>query len=357
MFNKNILKIFLFAALISALAINGAYAESVTAEVLSLDNIPSDTGTARITLRILDGKSTGDTLIYTQHLWGHSHYDPQFEVGKQFTAQILRSESGEFNRLNLHQERKDWKLVILFVIVSIVLFLVGRWEGLLGLVSTGITVGLIYGLFFPWVEIPDTIIPLGTFVCLATIVITVILIMRGSKPTIPAIGALIAVFGLITIATVIGFDYLKLNASQARHSRLIISWLNNPGALKNLLIFGIVIGTLGALMDVAVVISSSIHEIVRDAPEIAWTEAYRSGIRIGREILSTMVNTLVFAYMGILLPILLGFRIFDLSWLQFLHFDFVGIEILRISIGLMGLSLIIPVTSLFSAVWFRRNRP
>jgi uncharacterized membrane protein len=77
-------------------------------------------------------------------------------------------------------------------------------------------------------------------------------------------------------------------------------------------------------------------------------------MHVGGEILSTMVNTLVFAYMGVLFPILLSLQIFELSWIRFLNYHFMGIEILRICTGLVGLALTIPATALFSTWWCRR---
>lgn len=332
------------------------HTEAVSLEVIEVLDQPESrttSGTASIILSIESGQLSGDTILHTTHLWGHPEYDPHFEVGKEYTAE-LTYEKGEEPSLMLHHDRKDYKLLILFGLVSLVLLGIGRWEGLVGLFSTVATILMIFYIFFPLIQYQQAIFPVGIAICLITIVLTVSFVMKWDTPTIPAIGSLTTVFFVILAMTILGFDYLSLNGTKARHSRLILTWIDRPSSLWQLLTIGIVLGSLGAMMDVAVVISSTVNEIVRDARDIPLSEAYKSGLQVGREILSTMVNTLVFAYMGILFPLLLSFRIFQLSWLQFINYDFVGIEILRICVGLVGLSLVIPVTSLFSAWWCRR---
>jgi uncharacterized membrane protein len=329
----------------------------VSVEVTAIHQQPdarTTEGTATVTFTIQSGPLAGDTILYSTHLWGHPQYDPHFEVGKSFTGTIDEVRNGEPVRLMLHNDRKDYKLLILFGVVTVILMLVGRWEGVVGLFSTVGTILMIFYVFFPLIQIQDAIFPVGVTICLITIVLTVSFVMKWDTPTIPAIGSLVVVFFITLGLTILGFDYLSLNGSRARHSRLILTWIDQPSSLWRLLTIGIVLGSLGAMMDVAVVISSTVNEIVRDAKDVGFLDAFRSGITVGREILSTMVNTLVFAYMGILFPLLLSFRIFRLSWLQFVNYDFVGIEILRICVGLVGLSLVIPTTALMSAWWCRR---
>jgi len=93
--------------------------------------------------------------------------------------------------------------------------------------------------------------------------------------------------------------------------------------------------------------------LTRDADTVYLSEAFRSGMNVGREILSTMINTLLFAYLGVLLPFLLVVEVFDVTLLQLVNYSFVGVEILRVIAGLIGLSLIIPTTAFISAWWSR----
>lgn len=327
-------------------------------DVLDQPATPTDTGYARVIVRFNSGSLAGDTFVYSHQLWGHPLYDPPLERGRQFAAQVTL-EDGNLVRLELGQVRKDYVLLLLFGALTLGLLLVAGWPGLVGLICSLATLAGVLFVFFPLVFTTPLILGAGVLLCVLAIVVTIPLVVGFEPPAPPAVGSLILVTLIAFGLTEAGMSYLNLNPDNARHSRLILTELNRaPGvtlaSLRPLLVVGIVLGTLGAMMDVAVVISSTVHEIMRDQRATTLTEGFKSGMRVGREILSTMVNTLIFAYVGILLPLLLALHVFELPWLYFLNFSFVGIEILRINVGLLGLSLIIPATAFTSAWWFSR---
>jgi len=335
--------------------------KTVVLEVSEILQLPpeGDTGTARIMFTFKSGPEKGDTVLHRSHLWGHADYDKNFRVGKQFMA-TAEYENGSRQRLILGQQRRELRIIVLFLFVSLLLFAVGRWEGLAGLVATVITVLLLFYFLFPFVFIGRLILPAGIFICLTTIIITILLVMRKSRATLPVMLSLGTVFLIIFLMTIAGLQYLHLDASLARHSRLILMRIQTEAGigideLWKLITVGIVLSTLGAVMDVAVVIGSTIDEISRDRPDISLRRSFKSGMKVGAEILSTMINTLIFAYLGLMFPLLLCLHVFGIPWLRFVNYDFVGIEILRAFIGLVGLSLTIPLTSIFTAWWCNRQ--
>jgi uncharacterized membrane protein len=326
-------------------------------EVLQKPDNPLDTGTAKVVMRVMDGPHAGKTFTYTHHIWGNPHYDPDFRDGSVFVGSIS-VKNGTIQRLELGQQRKHYTLLFLFLALTVVLIGLAGWEGFAGLFCSLLTLFLVIYGFFPLALNAVGILWSGLVLCVLTILITVPLVLKASRPTIPAIGSLITVTLGLFLFTGWGLDYLYLEPAGARHSRLILTHLNRiiptgARALRPILITGIVLGTLGAMMDVSVVICSTVNEITRDTESISFMEAIKSGMTVGREILSTMVNTLIFAYSSILLPVLLAFHVFNLSWIRFLNYSFVGIEILRISVGLLGLSLIIPTSAIAAAWWSR----
>lgn len=326
-------------------------------EILDEPQTETDSGVARVRMKALSGEHEGFSFTYEHHLWGNPHYDPNFYPGGVFVGSITLSE-GTLERLELGQSRKHYTLLLLFVVLTIFLVLLAGWEGFVGLLCSLLTLGLLLYGVFPLTLGGMSVLTVGIGLCALTVLFTVPLVLRGSAPTVPAVGSLFLVTSLMFVLAQWGMDYLALNPDGARHSRLILTHLNRISvdpiaALNGLLVTGIVLGTLGAMMDVAVVISSTIHEITRDAPSIGLRDAFSSGMNVGREILSTMVNTLIFAYVGILLPFLLAFHAFELSYVRFVNYSFAGVEVLRIAVGLTGLALVIPTTALFSAWWSR----
>lgn len=318
-----------------------------------------DSGHIRVVFEFLSGPQQGDTTTRNIFLWGHPDYDSDYRPGRKFVAVARYDSEGQLQNLESIRRQRDFPLFILFIIVSGILFVVARWEGVVGLGATLLTVVFLFVLLFPAAAANSYLFPIGLLVCLSTIFITIILVMRRSRATVAALMALTAILFVLLSIAFLGINYLQLDGRFALHSRLIISYLQFPGqsaetVVNQLIILGIILSCLGAVMDVAVVISSTIDEIVRDRMDISFAEAYKYGMNVGSKILSTMVNTLVFAYMGVLFPVLLGLQIFELSWINFFNYHFIGIEILRVCAGLIGLALTIPVTSLFSAWWCRR---
>ena len=113
----------------------------------------------------------------------------------------------------------------------------------------------------------------------------------------------------------------------------------------------IMIGAIGAVMDVAMSISSSINEIKKANPKLNSKELFKSGVRIGKDIIGTMSNTLIYAYVGASLGLLLLFSSFGESYLKIFNFEFMAEEIIRSIAGSIGLIGAIPLTAMFAA-WF-----
>lgn len=333
-------------------------AESTSLEVKKILEKPerkSDSGTIKVLMEITSGPHAGEKFRYRHQLWGNSSYDPKFSIGKTFVGTITWS-NGNVERLELGQSRKDYTLIGIFLMLTLMLFLLAGLEGLAGLFCSLITLGAVLYGFFPLAISATNVTLAGILLCLFTIILTVPLILKFSRPAIPAVISLVTTTLFLFIFSRWALDYLKLDPAMARHSRLILTHLNRlsihgTDALFAILVSGIVLGTLGAMMDVSVVVCSTIHEITRDTDSFSFKEAFLSGMNVGREILSTMVNTLLFAYASVLLPVLIGFQIFDLSWIRFFNYPFIGIEILRICVGLLGLSTIIPFSAFLGAFW------
>lgn len=329
---------------------------AVTIEtILEAPETREDTGPVVMEVRIEDGEFAGRLVQTEEHQYGHYWYDLPFQEGSQYAAQ-LQVREGKLQRVIIEQTRSAWKLLIIFAIVTLVLVAVGRWEGFVGLLSTLFTLGMVYYFFIPVTLNRTTILLAGLVVCVATVLVTVPLVMRGAQATWPAVGSLLVVLFLSTLTTIWGLDWLNLDATQAHHSRLLLTHMNRAQGLSmnnlwQLVTIGIVLGTLGAIMDVSVVISSTIDEITRDLTQPNFIDAFQGGMNVGREILSTMANTLIFAYMGMFIPYLLAVEVFDLAWVYLLNIDFVGIEILRVFIALISMALIVPITSLLGATW------
>ncbi len=221
-------------------------------------------------------------------------------------------------------------------------------------------ISLILGLIFilkfllPNILKGTSPILLTAIFCIVITVITFILISGWNKKTISAIlgtilGLLVSIslaliFGKMTVLT--GFGHEETRTLFAKFPNL-----NFHGIFYS----AIMIGALGAVMDVAMSISSSAHEIKKAKPNINSKELFKSSLQIGKDVIGTMSNTLIYAYVGASLALLLLFVSFGESYLKIFNFEFMAEEVIRSIAGSIGLIAAIPLTALFST-WLESKK-
>jgi uncharacterized membrane protein len=132
---------------------------------------------------------------------------------------------------------------------------------------------------------------------------------------------------------------------------LYLLYLNpdNPINLKAITFAAILIGAIGAIMDVAISLSSALYEVKEKAPNTPAHEIFRSGLTIGRDMMGTMANTLVLAYIGSSLSLVLLLIAYRTSWLGLFNRELIVAEILQTLSGSIGILFTIPLTSLICA--------
>ena len=113
---------------------------------------------------------------------------------------------------------------------------------------------------------------------------------------------------------------------------------------QGLLFAGIMIGALGAVMDVAMSISSAMWEIIAVSPAIPQKQLMQSGMNIGRDIIGSMSNTLILAYVSTSIPVLLLFILFSNGFTEIINLELLAAEVLRAVAGSVGLICTIPLT-------------
>ena len=132
---------------------------------------------------------------------------------------------------------------------------------------------------------------------------------------------------------------------------MYVSLLNeaNPIDLKGIVFAAIVIGAMGATMDVAMDISSSLFEIHRKVPEISYSHLVQSGFTIGRDIMGTMANTLILAYIGSSLTTVLLYASYQASLSQLLNRELIIVELLQALSGSIGILCTIPISAFIAS--------
>ncbi len=311
-------------------------------------------GSQDLKLEILTGRYAGETVDTTNYL--SAFYNVWVKEGDKVAVSINTVEEGTWSVSVYNYSRDHW-IWIFAGIFALVLIAIGGKQGVKALVSLAITVFCVLFLLVPllvqrgWPAIPTT---LG--IVAYTIVVS-FLILGGVqvKTMVAALGSIggVVLAGLLAWGACRIIHISGMNMDEAES--LLLTAVDNGLKIKGLFICGILIATEGAVMDIAMSISSAVTELHTVNPELSARQLFRSGMNIGRDAMGTMANTLVLAFAGSSLNMMIFIYAYDVSYIQLMNTDFVAIEVVRSLAGSIGIVLTVPLVAGISSWLLTRS--
>ncbi|MFE9996134.1 YibE/F family protein [Streptomyces avermitilis] len=252
-------------------------------------------------------------------------------------------------------ERK-FPMALLAGIFALAVVVVGRMRGVMALVALAISFMVLTLFILP--AILEGSNPLIVAVVGASAIMLIALYMchgLSARTSVAVLGTLLSLvlIGLLG-SQFIGWAALTGNTDD---NTGLIHGLYPHIDMSGLLLAGVIIGSLGVLDDVTVTQTSAVWELHQANPTMGWRGLYRAGIRIGRDHIASVVNTLVLAYAGAALPLLLLFSIAQSSVGTVANSELVAEEIVRTLVGSIGLVASVPVTTALAALVVSADRP
>ena len=248
------------------------------------------------------------------------------------------------------------KIIFLGCIFIILLFLFGKMKGLNAILSLSFTCIAIFAIFIPSILSGKNIYAASIIVCIFSIVVTLFIIMGITRKSFATIAGCSGGVIAAAILTLIMSQVTGLTGMTDGESLHLLNLpTERPIDLKAIIFAGIIIGAVGAIMDVAVSISSALWELKSQAPNATFGDLYKSGINIGKDIMGSMTNTLVLAYIGSSLTIILLLIVYADSFTELLNRELVIVEFLQALIGSLGILLTMPLTALICAILYSRK--
>ena len=232
----------------------------------------------------------------------------------------------------------------------------GRLRGLLALVAMASTLVVLISFVGP--SVLDGNDPVAvSIVAAAAIALVSLYLTHGVTPT-----TTVALAGTLSaLAVTFGLSWAFFEIAQfggfATEEGLILPFVSDDINLSGLLLGGAVLGALGALDDVTVTQVATVAEIRRHNPTLSTTELMASGIRVGRDHIASTVNTLLLAYAGASMPLLLLFAVSDQSLVMIANSEIIAVEIVRTLCGSIGLIAAVPITTALAAAVLRPRDP
>jgi uncharacterized membrane protein len=319
-------------------------------EAEELADAPTECGTA--TVKLTDGPGAGRTVT-TEIPSGSGAID--IAAGDKVTLLYLAdSLSGMQYAIADHQRATElWLLGAAFVLAVLAF---GRWRGLTALLGLGVTFAVLLLFIVP--AILDGRSPLlVAIVGAAAIMLTVLYLTHGL-----ALSTTIAVAGTLASLTITAV--LSALATAATHLTGVADETSNYLSItqgevnmRGLLLAGIVIGSLGVLDDVTVTQSVTVTELARANPAYRFRQLYRAATRVGRAHIASVINTIVLAYAGASLPLMLLFAAGTTDAGELITGELITQELVRAAVGTIGLITAVPITTALAALLATRHPP
>jgi len=329
------------------------FAEGIIEEVLEEDLSPDPVvqgryrGTQKLRVKILEGKYKNTEFeVYNTLSSLHSNF-----AYKGLKAVFTLRESGGQTAVWLYNLKRDTHVFVLLGLFFAALIILGRGQGLksaLGLLFTCVVIVtvLIPALFAGFPPVPVSI----GLVSIMTIV-SFILIGGFTRKTYTAIAGTVSGITIAGIISAIVSYSAQLSGVNMEGGEQLLNLAPDYNLkLDGLLFTSILIASLGAVMDVSMSIASSMQEILAVNPRLSKKELFKSGLTVGKDITGTMSNTLILAFAGASLPLVMMIWGYGMSFKQFINIPRIVIEIMHGISGSIGIIAAVPCTALVALV-------
>lgn len=245
-------------------------------------------------------------------------------------------------------------LLSLTAIFVIVILIISRWKGLRSLLSLAFSLLVIIGYIIPHIlagEDPLQVSIIGSVILLG---VTLYLTYGWNLKTHAAVVSM--VFVLLITGTFAGLSvfFTRLTGSGDENALFLLQMLDTQINLRGLLLGGMIIGALGVLDDLVTTQASAVFELHHANESLGFRSLFRSAMRIGQDHVAATVNTLVLAYAGAALPMLLMFSLGRGNYGFLVNFEFVAEEIVRTLVGSLGLVTAVPLTTAIAILFALR---
>ena len=284
-------------------------------------------------------------------------YGGPLKVGDRATVLISTYSDGTVNATVYEFDRLLPLCIVLVLFIAAAVAVGGR-TGVKSLVALAVTMVCLFGVLLPSLMKGANTLLMTFIVCAYVAVVSLTIVGGVRKKTVCAMlgavagTALALLFGLLAQGLT-RIDGLRIDDVEPL---LQLRQTGTPIGLRGLLVGGIVISALGAVMDVTMGIASSLSEVHTANPELSRRELFRSGMNIGRDMVGTMTNTLILAFLGSGFTLILYLYSLGLSPRQLLSSAYVSLEVVSGVASSVGVILSIPLTALITAEVFTREK-
>ena len=337
--------------------------EYETARVLSIieDNSSVDEttegvlkGSMDLKIEILTGRYKGQQCFVTNYF--SSLYNVIVDEGDTISVRIDTTDVGVYS-VSVYNYNRIPLVIGLVVVFFLSLALIGGKQGIKAFIGLVYTVVCILFILLPLTLKGFSPIPLTVVIVFVTSAVCFLLIGGIQKKTVAAAlgslcGVVIAALLGQAAAAIGGVTTFQMDEAEA----LLLVKSSFDLNMRGLFTSSILIAAIGAVMDIAMSIASALDEVHEIDPSLGFKALFKSGMNIGRDAMGTMANTLVLAYVGSSLNMMVLIYSYGVSFTQLVNTDFVAIEMIRAIAGSIGIIFTVPSVAAISAALLSKRK-
>ena len=319
-------------------------------------SLEADIRYQHLKIEILDGSHKGETMTIRHTI---ERIMPGYYIFKAGDKLLIRAteDNGKIETVKIQEKVRDTQVYLIVGLFVALLIIIGGIKGVKTLVSLVIAVAMIFFGYIPLIIKGVNPILASLGISIPVVIITLIIISgKNIKTFVAIIGTSLGVIISGILAFIFGnFAHLTGLADDSSISLAYIPQFRNLD-YKGILFGTILIGAIGAIMDVAISIASALYEINDLDKNISKKNMIISGMNIGKDMMGSMSNTLILAYVGTTLHLIILFIVYKIRFTEIINLDSIATEIIRAMAGSIGLIITIPVTVVIGTAIYKKKK-
>lgn len=337
------------------------FTEGVRAKVISVNNIGIHNsgifklGDQSALIEIETGSRKGEQIQANNMLTGSLSVDKIFQEGDKAWVLIGFDENNNINFANMIDHYRINNEILLIGVFAVVIIIFSGFTGVRTLLSFAFALLSIWKILIPAMLYGYNPLIVALIVGNILTIVTLLLVAGFSKKAYAAIISAITCSLATCLLAIIFGNLFNIHGAvmEGAESLLYAGFMNID--LTSILQAGIYLASSGAILDLAIDISSALEEIINNNPNITKTELMKSGLNIGRSVVGSQTTTLLLAYMGSYITVMMVYMAQGTPLMNILNSKPIAAEILHTFVGCIGLVLVSPLTSLICGSIFEKD--
>lgn len=330
-----------------------AVVTSIDSESVKRDEIHPDLliGSQNLTVKILSGDFKGKSYQIINNLNYDTNYN--LKAGQAVIASVSVTGDGETININVNSPHRTPYLYAMAAVFVLLLCLIGGRRGFQSVLAIGFTLASIIFIFVPLLYNGVSPAIAALFISVVTACVTLALVGGIEWKTLVAILGTIGGVGMSAAIAEIFSVLTRTSGYTFSDTDSLLAISSRSGLQVGSLFFAaVLISSLGAVMDIAISVATSVNEVYRSNPKAGVRTLFASGMNVGRDMMGTMANTLILAFTGSSLVMLIQIYTYNMPYNQVMNSNHIASEIIQALAGSSAVILTVPVVSFLAAKLF-----